>query len=239
MPDQYMIPALPCRSINETLEFYVALGFEITYQQERPNNYAVVKRGGIEMHFFSMRDYEPSASYSTCLVVVPDVEALRKAFVEGARSHYGRMPAAGIPRITPLRNKADGGKGFNVIDPGGNWIRIFQTAAAITSSDTPEKPAVLTKLSRAIHAANLLAESKGDYAAAAKMLDGALAQAENEPLIHRVQALVARAEVAVTMGEPQIARNMLSQVQAFDLSAEDRAALADEFQRIADLDGVV
>ena len=28
-----MIPMLPCRSINEVLEFYKAVGFEVTYHQ--------------------------------------------------------------------------------------------------------------------------------------------------------------------------------------------------------------
>jgi hypothetical protein len=31
------IPILPCRSIDATLAFYEALGFENTYRQERPN----------------------------------------------------------------------------------------------------------------------------------------------------------------------------------------------------------
>ena len=33
------IPILPCRSINEMLEFYRALGFEVIYQQSKPNTY--------------------------------------------------------------------------------------------------------------------------------------------------------------------------------------------------------
>jgi hypothetical protein len=66
------IPILPCHSINEMLEFYRVLGFEVTYQQSKPNTYAVVCRGDIELHFFSMRGYEPANSYSTCYVRVPD-----------------------------------------------------------------------------------------------------------------------------------------------------------------------
>jgi hypothetical protein len=40
------IPILPCRSIDENLDFYRALGFEVTFQQTRPNPYAVVARCG-------------------------------------------------------------------------------------------------------------------------------------------------------------------------------------------------
>src|SRR5688572_5749703 len=37
------IPILPCRGIDETLEFYVAVGFEVTYKQGKPNSYACVR----------------------------------------------------------------------------------------------------------------------------------------------------------------------------------------------------
>jgi hypothetical protein len=38
----------PCRSIDDVLAFYEALGFGVTDRQERPNTYAVGARGGIE-----------------------------------------------------------------------------------------------------------------------------------------------------------------------------------------------
>ena len=51
MTDEITIPLLPCRAIKEMLEFYRALGFEVTYQQSKPNTYAVVRRGGIELQY--------------------------------------------------------------------------------------------------------------------------------------------------------------------------------------------
>ena len=57
MANEITIPALPCGSINETLKFYVALGFEITYQQSRPNTYGCVKYEDIDLHFFTMKGY--------------------------------------------------------------------------------------------------------------------------------------------------------------------------------------
>jgi hypothetical protein len=111
------IPILPCRSINEMLEFYRALGFEVTYQQSKPNTYAVVCRGGIELHFFSMREYEPANSYSTCYIRVSDVDGLYQAFTAGLRQAHGRLPTAGIPRVIPLKNKS-GRREFIIVDPG-------------------------------------------------------------------------------------------------------------------------
>jgi hypothetical protein len=100
------IPILPCRSIDQTLDFYRAVGFAVTYQQARPNTYAVVNRGGIELHLFSMRAFEPAQSYSTCYVRVGDIESLYQEFRAGLRQRFGRVPSAGIPRIIPLKTTA-------------------------------------------------------------------------------------------------------------------------------------
>jgi len=64
MTNEITIPILPCQSINETLHFYVALGFEITYQQTRPNTYACVRRDDIELHFFALKELAPADSYT-------------------------------------------------------------------------------------------------------------------------------------------------------------------------------
>lgn len=50
-----VIPILPCSSIDEALAFYEALGFTVTYRQTKPNTYACVKYGGIELNFFVKR----------------------------------------------------------------------------------------------------------------------------------------------------------------------------------------
>jgi catechol 2,3-dioxygenase-like lactoylglutathione lyase family enzyme len=209
MANEITIPALPCRSIDETLEFYVALGFEITYQQARPNTYAVVKYEDINLHFFTMKGYEPKDSYSTCLVLVPDLVGLHQVFSSSLRGHYGKLPIAGIPRISKLNNSnADKQLRFNVIDPGGNWVRFIpkgEQPAESEAGDDAEK-ASQTKLGRAAHAADWLLEAEGDFAGAAKLLDKALA------------------------------RTLLGETRQIALSEAERAALADEYQRAADLE---
>lgn len=234
MANEIMIPILPCRSIDDMLTFYRALGFEVTYQQERPNNYGCVQRGDINLHFFTLKDYDPKQSYSTCLVLVPDANELRQAFVEGLRTHYGKLPAAGIPRVTPLRKKQEGGLGFNVIDPGGNWIRISQIHTA-NETDEQAEPKKQTRLGKAISTAELLADSKGDYAAAAKLLDKALDNDDPAPAVERVQALVARAALALMMDERERAEVCLTLVRQIDLSEDERATLASELERASDL----
>ena len=38
-----IIPMLPCGDIDTIAEFYVALGFKVTYRQTKPNPYLAVE----------------------------------------------------------------------------------------------------------------------------------------------------------------------------------------------------
>ena len=92
------IPILPCPAIDPVLDFYQALGFEVTYRQKRPNTYAVVRRDGIELQFFVLKGLDPAQSYSTCYVLAPDVDTLYGAFTDGLRRSLGRLPTPRSPR---------------------------------------------------------------------------------------------------------------------------------------------
>ena len=94
------IPILPCRSIDDVLAFYEALGFDVTYRQERPNTFAVVARGAIELQFFVLKELDPAASYSTCYVLTSDVDGLYEAFTAGSAGLDGPRPD---PRDPPHR----------------------------------------------------------------------------------------------------------------------------------------
>jgi hypothetical protein len=225
------IPLLPCHAINPMLEFYRLLGFEVTYQQSKPNNYAVVQRGGIELHFFSMRDYLPANSYSTCYVRVPDVDTLYEVFRVGLRSHYGRVPSAGIPRVIPLKNKAYGVREFIVVDPGGNWIRIGQAVEESIPDERPPQSA--SKLAKATHAAGLL-ERVGHYDRAIAMLDPAL-EAGGEPA-ERVPALALRLSLAINQDDRVRALQTLQSIRELALSPEERDSLAEHFEHIDELE---
>jgi excinuclease UvrABC ATPase subunit len=130
------IPLLPCVSLDETLDFYRALGFEVTYRQTAPNPYAVVRRTDFELHFYGLPKLEPASGHSTCLVVVPDVAPLHAAFAEGLRRALGRLPVSGIPRLTRLKP----GQGrFTLVDLSGNsviFVRREEGASTRTESGT-------------------------------------------------------------------------------------------------------
>ena len=239
MAHEITIPILPCRSIDEMLAFYVALGFEVTYRQERPNNYACVKYEDIDLHFFTLKGYEPKNSYSTCVVLVPDLAALHQRFSSNLRSQFGKLPTAGIPRISKLNNSnADKQLRFNVIDPGGNWIRFSQPGKQPEDRAAPQKTGK-SGLSRAVQAADWMVEAVGDSEGAARLLDKALANQESAPPVHRVQALVLRAALSVNLDDRALARKLLDDARQIPLEVQDRDALAAELERASDLTKLV
>jgi catechol 2,3-dioxygenase-like lactoylglutathione lyase family enzyme len=226
------IPILPCPSIDDVLAFYRALGFSLTYQQERPNTYAVVQRGGIELQFFVLKGLDPAQSYGSCYVLVSDVDGLYEAFNAGLREAVGRVPTRGIPRIGSLRDMAYGVRQFVVVDPGGNHIRIGQPVKVQPTPTT----ATAGRLERALVAAVILADSKGDDPAAAKVLDSAMA--DDPPIAGpvAVRALVLRADLAYRMGDPEAARRGIAEARSIPVADADRAAIADELRRANELE---
>ena len=124
MADERTYPCLPCRTLDDSIAFYESLGFRRTYRQIRPNPYAVVAREDLHIHLFGMDDFDPAKSYATAIVAVPDPDELYEAFAAGLRERYGKLPVAGIPRIGRPKKRYGTVRGFSVIDPGGNWLRI-------------------------------------------------------------------------------------------------------------------
>ena len=185
-----------------------------------------------------MKGYEPANSYSTCIVLVPDVDALHKQFSEGLRMCYGKIPVAGIPRMNkPNHNNVHGDRRFNVVDPGGNWIRFIQKTAEPENKAAPSQDkGEITKLAQAIQTAGILADSRGDYAAAAKLFDVALKRESNPSAKERVQALVARAWVATTMDDQPLARKILADVRGIPLQADERSLLQADLERADELE---
>ncbi|MGC9499962.1 bleomycin resistance protein [Streptomyces sp. WG7] len=226
------IPILPCRTIQPVLDFYTALGFEVTFRQKSPNPYAVVERGGIELQFFGMRTHEPAESVSTCYVLTDDVDGLHAAFRAGLKAARGRVPTRGLPRIGPLKDMSYGVRQFLMTDPGGNCIRIGQR----TSEDRHHRRAPEGTFARALHHACLLADSKEDPAGAAKVIDRVLHLEDERPTPTQLfRLLVLRADVAGRLADEETTATALARAAAVPLTAEDRESVADALQRLEEL----
>lgn len=230
-----MIPVLPCVSLPETLAFYRVLGFEVMYEQTRPYVYGATRRGGMNVHFMGIKGLDPKAAFSTCLVMVPEVEALHATFAGALRGAYGKVPVAGIPRITRMK---PGQSRFTIVDVAGNSLIFIKQGAPEedeTAEDAIAPRAGESRLVRALRLAARLRDFKNDDRAAAKVLDAALAHAEvAEPSVplERARALVARIELAVALGDPARAGTLRAELDGLPLSDPERAELAAELARV-------
>lgn len=229
MADVMTIPVLPCVSLPETLAFYRSLGFEVTHEQTRPNVYAATRRGEINLHFMGLKKLNPAEAYSTCLVIVPEVERLHQTFVDGLRQTYGKVPISGQPRISRMKK---GQSRFTVVDVAGNSVIFIKKDAPDDYDEGTTEPRSESALGRALRTAARLRDFKNDDAAAAKVLDVALARNTPAEPVERALALVARIELAVALDEQTRAQSLRAELQQVPLTDEERARLRPELDAV-------
>jgi hypothetical protein len=213
------IPILPCPSLDDLLTFYEALGFEPTFRQTRPNPYLCLNRGDLDLHFCEVAGFDPATSVSSVILLVADVGTLFDAFAAGLRGTYGKLPIAGIPRITRPRRKQGTTGGFTVVDPGGSWLRV-------TSAGEPD-PAPGGRLDRVLLNAARQADAHGDESAGVRVLEIGLARHSDAPMTERIPALVYLAELLARTGDHRRALAVLADLDALDLTADTRAVVAE------------
>jgi hypothetical protein len=214
-----MTPLFPCKSIDGILEFYQALGFQVTYQQDTPYSYGAVCRGDINIHFTKNR------GTSVCLVHVQDVGTYHKAFADGLRAKYGQVPTADVPRITRLK---PGQTRFIVFDPVGNELVFINRDEPDIDYDA--YPEGLSPLMDALENAIFLRDTYANDTAAAKFLDKKLKQPISAPPIELARVLAARAELAVALGDLTRADEIRAELRQIKLSDEERAQYQHELE---------
>ncbi|NOK39180.1 VOC family protein [Corallococcus exercitus] len=219
------IPLLPCVELAPTLEFYALLGFEVTYQQRAPNPYAATRRGGAQLHFFGLKGLDPLKAFSSCLIIVDEVEELHARFLAALRTAHGRLPLRGLPRMTRMKK---GQTRFTVVDPSGNSVMFIRRDEPSGYGDDAEAPTSI--LGKALKTARRLRDFKGDDAAAAKVLDVALKKVGAGTTMERARALVARAELAVALGDTPDALERVRDLSALPLSEAEHEALRLELE---------
>ena len=119
-PCDLAIPILPSRSVSDTLAFYRQLGFDGRICGAG-DSYAILRRGTVELHFFTHRELRPAESCAGCYIRVSDAAGIHREFA------LAQMPRKGIPRLEAVQNKPWGMREFALVDPDGNLIRIGQT----------------------------------------------------------------------------------------------------------------
>ena len=231
MANERTYAILLCKELDESISFYETLGFERTYRQLRPNPHAVVALEDIQIHLGGIKGFNPEDSYGSVIIAVPDPDSLYRTFAAGLRKAYGKLPIVGIPRILRPRKRYGTVSGFTVIDPGGNWLRIYKLGDS-------EQEASLEKvegLAQIIRVAARLGDAHGDEVTALKTLESGLARFPEAAAIERARAYLYRAELAVRTKNRNLAQSSLAFAKSIELTDTERTTIADEFDSTATL----
>jgi hypothetical protein len=203
------IPALPCESLDRSLEFWQAMGFTVAYTQRAPNAYAVIRADDYELHLFGLKQLKPQDNFSTCLVIVPEVEQLHQVFSDRLRESLGKVPSKGFPRISRMRPMQTR---FTLTDVAGNSVIFIRRGGEDTEASEAYKQPGQTPLQRAINLAARLRDFKHDDAAAAKALDIALAREPDQGSPDYARALADRLELAIALDDGERARALRAEL---------------------------
>lgn len=226
------IPCLPIGVMERTLELWTALGFEVTYQQRAPNAYACIQNGTCELHFYGLPTLKPEENFSSCIVMVPEVEDLHRAFSLRMRSLLGKAPAQGFPRISRMR---PGQTRFTVTDTAGNSVYFIKTGKEDHATAEAYKAPDQTQWQRTLNLVTRLRDYHLDDSKAAKALDVALARGVPDSPSEHGYALAARIDLAVAMEERQLVPGLLDLVESLPLAAAERESLRRDFPVLVDL----
>ncbi|MGW4892533.1 glyoxalase [Kitasatospora sp. NPDC004240] len=234
-PNETTVPVLPCLSADDTIGFYRALGFEVTYEMRRPYLYLVLEWSGFALHFGRPpKDLEAGANGTTCLVLVDAVAAYHAAFTAAMRRTHGKVLASGTPRITRYR---PGASRFTLVDPSGNSLIFIQRDEPMELEYGGSRD--LTPLARALDNARILREFKNDDRAAFRALTSALRRhGEGSPVVERALAVAALIELSAALDERERIAALAEELRVLTgrLSDAERQRLAGESRAAADLD---
>ncbi|WBB59472.1 glyoxalase [Streptomyces sp. WMMC500] len=227
------VPVLPCVSVAETLEFYQALGFEVTYKQTRPYLYLALEWSGVALHFGTPpKNIDPSQEdVGGCLVMVDEVAPYHAEFTRALRAAYGRVPARGRPRLTRFR---PGASRFTVVDPSGNSVIFIQRDEPAELEYGGSKS--LTGLARALDNARIFSEFKNDDRAALRILTTALRRhGAGAPPVDLARTLATLIELATAVAETDGVEAWRRRLAALDLTEAERRRAVENLHRPDDL----
>ncbi|MFD2764565.1 glyoxalase [Micromonospora eburnea] len=217
-PNEIAVPLLPCVAPEETLAFWRALGFAVTYEQTKPYLYLAFRWRGFELHYgHASSNLNPSENTGGCLVMVDTVAPYHAAFTEAMRSAYGKVLAKGLPRITRYR---PGASRFTVTDPSGNSIIFIQRdePAELEYGGSKQLPG----LARVLDNARILREFKNDDRAAFRALNSGLRRhGEGAPVVQQAMALAMLIELSTALEEPERVPEWGARLRQLNLTTEE------------------
>ncbi|WP_327003395.1 glyoxalase [Dactylosporangium sp. NBC_01737] len=228
-PNETTVPLLPCTAPEETLAFWRALGFTVTYEQKKPYLYLALRWSGFELHYSRAAAGVDPAQEATggCLVLVDAVAPYHAAFVAAMRAAHGKILVKGLPRITRFR---PGASRFTVMDPSGNSIIFIQRDEPGEVEYGGSKK--LQGLAKVLDNARILREFKNDDLAAFRALNSGLRRhGDSAPPVEQATALAALIELSTALDEPDRVAEWGERLRGLTLTDDERrrvgAAVAD------------
>ncbi len=111
-------PKLPMRNKTITKQFYInKLGFQ-KFGDVDFDEYLMVYRDNIQIHFFEFKDLDPTINYGQVYIRTDDIETLYYSLLERNISIH----PAGNLQIKPW-----GQKEFSLLDPDNNLLTFGQS----------------------------------------------------------------------------------------------------------------
>jgi catechol 2,3-dioxygenase-like lactoylglutathione lyase family enzyme len=105
------VPVLATGNVDASRKFWRAAGFDV---EAYSDDFAIAARDGVEFHL--VEPHPSGRDRGEAYLHVRDVDGVHAAW-----------SAAGLP-VTEVRDEPWGMREFNVVDPGGNRIRVGQNA---------------------------------------------------------------------------------------------------------------
>ncbi|WP_071396324.1 VOC family protein [Bacillus tuaregi] len=202
-------PMLPSDNIDESVAFYRALGFEIIRDETFPYRFAEFRDGELWIMTSNYAQFGGKKAFGALIVKVAELGKLHDRFAENLMNNLGTVPLSGFPRLT--RRSRDGSQ-FRVFDPFGNMLvymdKHYEPPLYLEAQDRTEE---------ILNQAWFLRDIYANDRAAAQTLDRALEKTKDETGIGRARLLAARAEIAVAMGELDLALKLEDMVSGINL----------------------
>ncbi|WP_217606813.1 VOC family protein [Chitinophaga sp. GbtcB8] len=230
-------PIFPCRSLDELIDFYRVLGFEVTYHQKSPNPYAILEKGWLRLDFYGTKQHVPNQCYHTCYILTDEADELYEVFTSALRSHYGKLPTRGLPRISEIRDKKYGVREFMFSDVAGNCIRIGRKIAIQEEEIySKEVEAASKRLSLALDFAYKSEDEEGELEKVSAVLDKAIEKDKGNHCRNLYKVMILRADLAIAQGDQAKAVLLLEQVRKSPDIERQPDKFSTELQRVADLE---
>jgi hypothetical protein len=97
---EFAVPVMPSKDLDATLSFYERLGFEKAGEAPSELNYLIVRRGGVQLHFYDDPDVDPLTTSFSCYVFTgtPMPSTTRGTRSDKDRSNNGKSAAGAASR---------------------------------------------------------------------------------------------------------------------------------------------